>query len=116
MEMERSRAGSASSSRRDSVDLPAPEGLDRTNMSPRRSPAAALGSLDIGGLLAQLVDAGLQIERHACQGEVNRFRTERVGFAVKFLGEEFKPPSSGLGASQQRMRFLGMRTKAIELF
>src|SRR5262249_44274653 len=60
-ETESDMLSSASRSLRASVDLPAPEGLDSTNIRPRR----ATCSFNIGGLLLDLIDHSLEIESDA---------------------------------------------------
>ena len=62
-EIDISMPGSASSSRRASVVLPAPEGDDSTSMRPLLRDARSIApSLDVLDLLAQLIDHRLELE------------------------------------------------------
>src|SRR6185437_8465696 len=89
-------AASRSRSRRDKVVLPAPEGEDNTSIRPRRCI-----SLDILGLLAELVDHGFQGQAGAGERNVGRFRTQGIGLAVEFLRQEIELAPHGLTAFKQ---------------
>src|SRR3569623_574806 len=92
------RLGSRPSSLREIVVLPAPEGEERTSISPRRltsmNPEDPVGllikpsSLDVLDLLAQLLDRRLQVDPDAGEADIGALGTERVGLAVEFLAEE----------------------------
>src|SRR5512139_3596913 len=81
---------SLSSNWRDRVVLPAPDGDDRTSMSPRRWIAEVPLSFDILDLLPQALDGALQIDADARQLDVGRLRAQRVGLAVELLAEEIE--------------------------
>ena len=82
---------------RDSVVLPAPDGDDNTNISPRRSTSlvqatAARDSFEILHLLAKLLDDVLHLQ---CRSSVNSrsldFEQRGVDLAVEFLRKEIEP-------------------------
>src|ERR1044072_2130876 len=95
------RFGSRPSSLREIVVLPAPEGEERTSISPRRltsmkpDDAGAVitlesSSLDVLDVLAQLLDRRLQVEPDAGEADIGALGAERVGLAVEFLAEEIE--------------------------
>src|SRR3990170_6863073 len=83
------RLASRSSSRREIVVLPAPDGDDSTSINPRRrmpakpsfEPAACIApvtpSLDVLDLLAQPLDRGLEPEADAGKLDVGRLGAQR---------------------------------------
>ena len=104
--------GSSAIKRRASVVLPAPDGDDSTNNSPRRAIGGIaarstglvglvgfvdIGLLDVLDLLAQLIDHGFECQPVAGDFGVVAFGAERVGFAVEFLGEEVEFAADRLG-------------------
>src|SRR5436853_747127 len=86
---------SLSSSAREMVDLPAPDGDDSTSIRPRR---AIIGSvmtcpvplLDILDLLAELINRRFEAEADPGQAGVRRFRAQSVDLAIELLGQEIK--------------------------
>src|SRR3954447_20939509 len=97
--------GSSPSSLREIVVLPAPEGEERTNISPRRltstnpdDPAGAFiasplvpgesPSLDVLDLLAQLLDRRLELDADRGEADIRTLGAERVGLAVELLAQE----------------------------
>src|SRR5690349_1374650 len=96
------RLGSRPSNFLEIVVLPAPEGEERTSISPRRltsmkpdDPAGALISLkslslDVLDLLAQLLDRRLQVDPDVGEADIGALGAERVGLAVEFLAEEIE--------------------------
>src|SRR4029077_19689384 len=106
---------SDSSSMRESVVLPAPEGEDSTSIRPRRAIAAP--SLDILHLLAHLLDGALQVDADARELDVGRFRAQRIGLAIELLAEEIELAAHRLvapGARQQIARLRDMRLEPVE--
>src|ERR1700759_2592094 len=101
--------GSDSSSRRDKVVLPAPDGEDSTSIKPRRCI-----SLDILGLLAELVDHCLQRQPDPRQCAIGGFGTKRFGFAVEFLGQEIEFAAHRLAAFEQRARVMDMPLEPVQ--
>src|SRR3954466_3325398 len=99
------RLGSSPSSLREIVVLPAPEGEERTSISPRcltstkpDDPAVPLisgFSLDILDLLAQLLDRGLQLDADIGEADIGALGAERVGLAVELLAEEVELAPDG---------------------
>ena len=106
---------SPSTSRRAIVVLPAPEGDDRTSMSPLLAmpfPILLTRCLD---LLAQLVDDGLEFEPGARGFDVGGLRADRIGFAIELLGEKVEFAADRLAARDQFVRRGDMRAQAVEL-
>src|SRR5690242_16530562 len=115
------RLGSSPKSFREIVVLPAPEGEERTSISPRRltsmkpdDPAAVLiksSSLDVLDLLAQLLDRRLQVDADAGEADIGTLGAERVGLAVEFLAEEVElaPDGAALGDEVARRRDMGVQ-------
>src|SRR5262245_8216180 len=102
---------SSSISLRAKVDLPAPLGLDSANMRPRR----ATFSFNIGGLLLDLVDHGLQVEADARELQVCGFGAQRIGLAGQLLAQEIEPASGRFRLRQQNTQFHRMRGEPIDL-
>src|SRR5690606_34262154 len=110
------RFGSSWSRRREIVVLPAPEGEDRTSISPRRwmcdgsaASAASIGRLSVAllnvlHLLAELLDDGLQVQADTGQLQVAGLGADRVRLAVQLLAEEVEPAADRLPRGEQ---FLG---------
>src|SRR5687767_14863908 len=111
--------GSTSSSRRDNVVLPAPEGDDNTSIRPRRatvSPSScAIPLLQILHLFAELLDHALQLKADIGQFQVIGFGAEGIRFAVEFLGEKIKAPPDWSALVQQGARLGDMRHEPVEL-
>src|SRR5688500_1333699 len=110
--------GSRSSSRRVSVVLPAPEGDEITNSSPRRLICVCPVDLfNVLHLLAHLIDHRLEGKANGAQGPVLRFGAKSVGFAVKLLGEKIKFAAHRSGIVLQELKCRRhMGEEAIELF
>src|SRR6516165_545542 len=136
--MESSTIGSAASSMRDSVVLPAPEGEDSTNISPRRAiiacscPAAVtIGrlrgrpgwtegsppsqSFQILHLLAKLLDDALELEADIGELDVVGLGAQRVGFAIELLGEEIEPATDRSARRDQMADLRHVGGKTVEL-
>src|SRR5215813_3292919 len=115
-------AGISATSMRDSVVLPAPDGEDSTNIRPRRStpsnpwPPAAIASLQILDLFAELLDDILHLEPGIGELDVVRFRAAGIDLAIELLRQEIKPPAdrSALAENVARLRDVG--SDAVELF
>src|SRR5262245_51841384 len=100
---------------RDSVVLPAPDGEDSTNIRPRRSTPsnpwlpAAIASLQILYLFAELLDDVLHLEPGIGELDIVRLGAAGIDLAVEFLGEEIEPPPdrSALAENVARLRDMG---------
>src|SRR5262245_54026185 len=92
-------SGTLRRSSREIEVLPAPEGEDSTSINPRREISPCSSLFDIRGLLAQPVDRRLEREAGAREVHGRRLRAQRVGLAVKLLGEEVElaPDRAALG-------------------
>ena len=104
------------------VDLPAPDGDDRTSIRPRRAirragvlATAAEKLIDVLNLLAELLDGRLQIEPDAGEFDVRRLGAQRVRLAVQLLAEEVELPADRPTVVEQRQRRLMMRPQPVEL-
>src|SRR4051794_22894641 len=93
---------SLSSSLRERVVLPAPDGEDSTSISPRRW----ILSFDILGLFAELVDNRLKGETGARQCNVGRLGTQGIGLPVELLGQEIQLAPHALALGDQGARVL----------
>src|SRR5262245_62411455 len=77
--------GSVSTSRRAIVVLPAPEGEDRTSMSPLLAMPFPISLLDVLDLLAQLVDDGLEFEPGPRDFDIEGLRADRIGLEIEIV-------------------------------
>src|SRR5690349_20450158 len=115
------RLGSRPSSFLEIVVLPAPDGEERTSISPRRltsmkpDDAGAVivlesSSLDVLDLLAQLLDRRLQVDPDTGEADIGALGAERIGLAVEFLAEEVElaPDRAALGHQIARRRNMGV--------
>src|SRR5262249_22264921 len=129
-----SMAESLASSMRDSVVLPAPDGEDKTSISPRRTMAIFFGLFRATGrftmlsalptfpaeprennglfevlhLLAELLDNGLELKPDLGEFHVVRFGAQRIGFPIELLGEEIEPASDRAAFGDQVLRLRNM--------
>src|SRR5688500_15367477 len=105
---------------RDSVVLPAPEGDDSTNISPRRStpsnPPAVIASLQILDLLAELLDHVFHLEPGLRQFQVVRFGAAGIDLAIEFLREEIEAPADRPALSDHLAGLRDVRGDTIKLF
>ena len=112
---------SSSSSRRDSVVLPAPEGDDSTSISPRRAIVALLPlrlrhrSLQVLHLLAELLDHAFQLQADIGELDVVGLGGERIRFAVEFLRQKIEPAADRPAVGDQLLRLRDMRGEPVEL-
>src|SRR5258708_35573928 len=97
------------------VVFPAPEGEDRTSIRPLLCTSRPF-LLDILGLLAELIDRGLESESHARQLDIGGFRAQRVRLAIELLREEVELAPDGVGGLQQGPRLADVGVRAIQLF
>ena len=100
------------------VDLPAPEGEDKTKSSPRRliSGPGEDDSLNVLNLFSHLVDDDLQVEADLVEFRQLGFGTQRVCLAIELLAEEIKASADRLFVTQQRSGLFEMRGETVELF
>src|SRR5262249_60970340 len=107
---------------RDSVVLPAPEGDDSTNISPRRAtpsalwPPAAIASPQILDLLSELLDGVLHLEPGVGELDVVRFGAAGVDLAIEFLRQEVEPPPDRSALAEHVARLRDVGSDAVELF
>src|SRR5262245_10956615 len=100
---------------RDSVVLPAPDGEDSTNIRPRRSTPsnpwlpAAIASLQILDLLAELLYDVLHLESGIGELDIVRLGAAGIDLAVEFLRQEIEPPPdrSALAENVASLRDVG---------
>src|SRR5262249_21218160 len=108
-------------SSRDSVVLPAPDGDDSTNISPRRAtlsvlwPPAAITSLQILDLLAELLDDVFHFEPGIGQLDVVRLGAAGIDLAVELLRQEIEPPAHRPALAEHLARLHDVRGDAIKL-
>src|SRR6478672_1021276 len=116
--------GSAFSSIRDKVVFPAPDGDDRTSMSPRRAmtvdldfwlAARAISLFQVLHLLAELFDHALELEPDIGQRDIVRFRADRIGLAIELLRQKIEPATDGAAVCDQPFGLFDMRGKPVEL-
>src|SRR5262245_65238774 len=107
---------------RDSVVLPAPDGEDSTNIRPRRAtpsalwPPAAIASLQILDLFAELLDDVLHLEPRIGELDVVRLGAAGVDLAVEFLRKEIEPPADRPALAEHFARLRDVRGDTVELF
>src|SRR5690242_20070062 len=106
---------------RDSVVLPAPEGDDSTNISPRRATPsalwpAAIASLQILDLFAELLDDVLHLEPGVGELDVVRFGAAGVDLAIEFLRQEVEPAPDRPALAEHVARLRDVGGDAVELF
>src|SRR5215831_6964757 len=118
---------SAASNRRARVVLPAPEGEDSTNRSPRRArranswlwscPLASLTfrSLDVLHLLAHLVDNRLELKARPRRLRIVRLGAQCVGLAIELLRQEIEAPAGGLPRGDELTRTRDVGGQALQL-
>src|SRR4029453_3479979 len=105
---------------RDSVVLPAPDGDDSTNISPRRSTPskpwpAAITSLQILDLLAELLDDIFHFEPGIGELDVVRLGAAGIDLAVEFLRQEIESPPHRPALAEHLARLGDVGGNAIEL-
>src|SRR5476651_2018407 len=85
-----------------SVVLPAPDGEDSTNNSPRRATVALAAFLfNVLNLFAHLVDHGFEVQANSGQARIIGLGTQCIGFAVKLLGQKVKLATHGFSGLEQ---------------
>src|SRR5262249_14195754 len=122
-ETESSTPGSAASSLRDSVVLPAPEGEDSTSMSPRRAmaslswwpPPAVIGAFPVLHPLAELPDHELELQPAVAQLHVLRLGAQRVRFAFEFVRKEVESTADGSAIGDQPLDLRDVGREPVEL-
>ena len=68
-----------------------------------------MASLYILDLLAHLLDQQLEVHRHLGYGDIDRFRAQRVGFAVQFLHQEIEALADGAALVEDAPELADMR-------
>src|SRR3990172_7293208 len=109
---------SASSRRRASVVLPAPEGDERTMSRPRRpmrTVSLPLDLFNILNLLAHLVDDGLELETSSRCICVAGLGAQCVGFAIELLRQKVEATAGRLVQHQQLARRAYVGSQPLEL-
>src|SRR5262245_29974389 len=109
---------------RESVVLPAPEGEDRTSISPRRlisanplccSTLTAKAPLfDVLDLLAKLLDGHLEVDAQTRQLDVGRLGTKRIRLAIQLLAEKVELAADGSAGVDQRLHCADMRGQPVK--
>src|SRR6476660_4545790 len=109
---------------RESVVLPAPDGEDRTSISPRRVTNLAFGFRDAARaislfqvlhLLAELFDHALELKSDIGQRHVVRLGADRVGLAIELLREEIETAADGTTFCDQPLGVPDMRGEPVDL-
>src|SRR5207253_7315329 len=115
-------SGIRSINSRDSVVLPAPDGDDSTNISPRRSTPsrlalpAAIVSLQVLHLLAELLDHVLHRKSGIGQFEIVRLGAAGIDLAVELLRQKIQPPADRAALAEHFAGLRDVRGNAVELF
>src|SRR4051812_37323586 len=99
-------------SRRDKVVLPAPEGDDKTNISPR----LFMRSFQVLHLLAELLDDGFELKPDIGEFDVVRLGAQGIRFAVEFLGQEIEPAADRAAVSHELPSLRDMGGEPVEFF
>src|SRR5262245_12734526 len=106
---------------RDSVVLPAPDGEDSTNIRPRRAtpsalwPPAAIASLQILDLFAELLDDVLHLEPGIGELDVVRLGAAGIDLAVEFLRQEIEAAADRPALAEDVARLGDVGGDAVEL-
>ena len=102
--------------------LPAPDGDERTSISPRRTAAPGcaccpdIALLQVLHLLAELLDDALELQADIGEFDIVRLGAERVDLAIKLLREEIEPPADGAAAGNEFACLRNVRREPIQLF
>src|SRR5690606_29642116 len=115
---------SSASSRRDSVDLPAPEGEDSTNIKPRRTPEETTEGIELQpsklfnilNLFAELIDRRLEVKPDPVQIHGRRLVAQGRRLPVQFLRQKIELAAHRPARLHQPARLLDVGLEAVQLF